>query len=103
MSDQVQISYKERAAFYAVEYVDDVDASFILSLVDDKTANILEIPCGVGRNVINLAKTGRKIVAADIEPQMVQELTMRSKRAGIGNIQAVVADLTPTFPKWPAA
>ena len=36
-------------------------------------------------------------------PQMVQELTMRSKRAGIGNIQAVVADLTPTFPKWPAA
>jgi SAM-dependent methyltransferase len=93
MTGQQSISYKERAAYYDVEYVDDVDSAFLSSMVTDEVKSILEIPCGVGRNVVRLAHTGKSIVAADIEPEMVLELSDRLRQVSADNVRPIVADL----------
>jgi hypothetical protein len=71
------ISYKERAAFYEVEYMTRIDQPFLASLVSSRVHFILEIPAGVGRNLDWLAKTGCFIVVADIEAAMVNRLCER--------------------------
>ncbi|RDD62957.1 class I SAM-dependent methyltransferase [Ferruginivarius sediminum] len=71
------IGYRERAAFYAVEYREDGDRPFIEGLLDEDARNVLEVPCGAGRNALWLAETGRCVTACDIEPAMLEALAAR--------------------------
>lgn len=88
------VTYRERAAFYEVEYREDVDQAFLRSLVTDEVDSILEIPCGAGRNAGWLAETGRFVVCADVEPAMIEQLERRGRDLGIEDrIHATVADM----------
>jgi SAM-dependent methyltransferase len=71
------IGYRERAAFYAVEYREDGDRPFIEGLLGEGVRSVLEIPCGAGRNALWLAETGRSVTACDIEPAMLEALAAR--------------------------
>jgi cyclopropane fatty-acyl-phospholipid synthase-like methyltransferase len=71
------ITYRERSAFYEVEYLTTVDQPFLASLVSHRVHSLLEIPAGVGRNLDWLAKTGCFTVVADIEATMVARLAER--------------------------
>ncbi|ESX66276.1 MULTISPECIES: methyltransferase domain-containing protein [unclassified Mesorhizobium] len=93
MAMRHKISYKERAAYYDVEYTDTVDHAFLASLVGGSTRSVLEIPCGVGRNALNLARSGCSIVAVDNEPAMVERLTEKAEKLGFNNVSALVRDL----------
>lgn len=95
MDDYVQVSYKERASLYAAEYTETVDFDFLRSFVTPAVTSILEIPSGVGRNVLNMATTGCSIVAVDREPEMVRFLAERISSSRLqSNVEAVVGDLT---------
>ncbi|MCF1450575.1 methyltransferase domain-containing protein [Agrobacterium vitis] len=95
MDDYVQVSYKERASLYAAEYTDTVDFDFLRSFVTPAVTSILEIPSGVGRNVMNMATTGCSIVAVDREPEMVRFLEERIRSSQPkSNVEALVGDLT---------
>ena len=95
MDDYANVSYKERASLYAAEYSDTVDFEFLRSFVTPSVKTILEIPSGVGRNVLNMATTGCSIVAVDREPEMVRFLTERlSREQPRSNVQPVIGDLT---------
>ncbi|NTB87843.1 class I SAM-dependent methyltransferase [Agrobacterium tumefaciens] len=95
MDDYAPVSYKERASLYAAEYCDTVDFEFLRSFVTPAVGSILEVPSGVGRNVMNMATTGCPIVAVDREPEMVRFLTERlSREPPRSTVQALVGDLT---------
>lgn len=93
-ADSQAISYSERAAFYEVEYGEEVDQPFLQSLVTDQVHSILEIPCGAGRNLEWLAETGRSVVCADIEPMMIQRIEERTRElSATDRVDAAVADI----------
>jgi len=71
------IGYKDRANFYEVEYAETADQYFLRSLITPKVKSVLEIPCGVGRNALQLAESGAKVVAVDREPAMIRKLKKR--------------------------
>lgn len=68
------ITYKERAKFYDIEYTKKNDRSFLKSFIKEATKNILEIPCGSGRNFRWLCKLNKNIYFADIEREMINIL-----------------------------
>lgn len=89
-----RIGYAERAAFYATEYATTVDHDFLKCLVTRGVRSILEIPAGVGRNLDWLAATGREVVMADLEPEMIRRLSERIAEQGAGDrVSALVADM----------
>jgi SAM-dependent methyltransferase len=63
--------YSLRAPWYAIEYREEQDLDFLAGLVSPRVGSVLEIPCGAGRATRRLASTGREIVAADLEPAML--------------------------------
>jgi SAM-dependent methyltransferase len=86
--------YAVRARYYDVEYQARSDQPFLRSLVTGAVRSILEIPCGAGRNLPWLAATGRQVVCADLEPQMVRRVRERARQLGAGaRVRGVVADL----------
>ena len=79
--------YDERAAYYAVEHQHTNDHAFLTRLITPEVNHILEIPCGVGRNVFLLAQSGRRVVAVDLEPAMITQLQKRLENyTGLDNI-----------------
>jgi SAM-dependent methyltransferase len=89
-----QVDYAGRARYYEVEYQAKNDQLFLRSLVTDRVRAILEIPCGTGRSLGWLAETGREIVLADLEPEMVRRAQERVRQLGVtGRVRCVVADL----------
>jgi len=87
-------TYAERARYYDVEYDETADQPFLRSLVTVEVASVLEIPCGAGRNVGWLCRTGRSVTFADLEPQMVEKVRARLRALDAGpRVQAVVADM----------
>lgn len=89
-----EIGYRERAAFYAVEYQDSGDRAFLESCVTPEVETILEVPCGAGRNALWLAATGRQVVAADIEAEMLDALAARFPGAKCPeNLETALCDM----------
>lgn len=73
----------------------DVDA--IIKLFDkygiDKDARILEIGCGNGRIIINLAKRGYKnLFDIDISPIFIEDAKKKIHIHGVSNVKFFVAD-----------
>lgn len=67
-----KITYKERAQFYDVEYIDKRDWNMLKAYIINSN-NILEIPSGSGRNVglYEDLKSEQKVTLIDKETQMV--------------------------------
>jgi SAM-dependent methyltransferase len=87
-------NFADIASFYDIDYDETYDHTFLNYLVNDDVGSILEIPCGVGRNVIHLAKTNKNIVAVDKEPFMVKELKKRINMiGGCENVFPEVGDM----------
>ena len=61
---------------------DDVD--FLLSLMDEKPRNILEVCCGSGRMLVPLAKAGHKVSGFDADEFMLAKIPDKAK--GLENI-----------------
>jgi len=51
----------------------------------DKNAKILEIGCGNGRIVINLAKRGYRVIGIDISPIFINDAKQKAKDYGVGD------------------
>jgi SAM-dependent methyltransferase len=66
------------------------DVEFLLSIIGNKSENILEVCCGTGRILLPLAKVGHKVVGIDIDEHMLERITLKSK--GIRNIKYYKAD-----------
>ncbi|MEM7208165.1 MAG: class I SAM-dependent methyltransferase [Pseudomonadota bacterium] len=71
------ITYAERSAFYETEHATDMDAVFLTSFLTDGVNSVLEVPCGVGRNVFHFAKHGIEVVGVDLEKEMVAQAERR--------------------------
>jgi len=71
------ITYAERSEFYEIEHATDMDAGFLTSFLMDETKSVLEVPCGVGRNVFLFAEHGIEAVGIDLEHQMIAQAKQR--------------------------
>lgn len=88
------IDYKERAEFYDIECSQKDDHGFISSLITPDVEQILEIPCGTGRNTFVLADSARRVTAVDMEPAMTKYLEKRIEDLGIySNITVLNGDM----------
>ena len=88
------IGYRERAAFYDLEYTTTADHEFLIDSTAPPVRSLLEIPCGVGRNALRLARPGLRLVAVDIEPEMIDGLRQRTQgEPRFSTLEAVVGDL----------
>lgn len=88
------IGYRERAVFYELEYTTTADHEFLIDLTAPPVRSVLEIPCGVGRNALHLARPGLRLVAVDIEPEMIDSLRRRAlEEPHVSTLEAVVGDL----------
>lgn len=88
------VTYAERARYYDVEYDETVDQVFLRGLITDGVGTVLEIPCGAGRNVEWLSRTGRRVTLADLEPLMVERVKERIRDLGASSrVLSTVADM----------
>ena len=67
-----KITYEERACFYAVEHATEMDAEFLMSFLTPDVGSILEVPCGVGRNVFLFATRVKNVMGVDLEENMIE-------------------------------
>ena len=74
------MSYSRRADIYDVEYAEDRDRDFVLSLIGE-TDRVLEVPCGAGRLSRWIAEKAAELTLVDIEPKMVGR-ALESARPG---------------------
>jgi len=62
-----------------------------MSAINDNTVAI-DIGCGTGTFVLELAKRCRKVYALDISPKMLNKLEQKAKHHGISNIVSICGD-----------
>lgn len=65
------LTYKERAQIYDIEYTECSDQQFLKYFINE-AHNILEVPCGTGRN-INLYE-GKRACFVDKESEMIERI-----------------------------
>lgn len=88
------MSYADRAEFYDIEYCNDQNYSFILSLITPEIRVVIEVPCGTGRHAELLASTGCHVFAIDIEPAMIEQVKRRIARSKpAGAVTPVIDDM----------
>ena len=63
---------------------------FVLSVVPNESASVLEIGCGTGCFTRRLARRARRVTAIDVSPEMV---AIARRRAAAANIEYHVGDL----------
>ena len=87
----MEITYAQRAQWYDIECSPLDDALFLQSFITEGVTSVLEIPCGTGRNIPWLMRTGRSIILADICPQMVE--ICRQKAEVSDCVQVIEGDM----------
>jgi len=88
-------SFEQLSGFYDVDYPDNSDHVFLKQLVSAvDPGNLLEIPCGSGRNVAPLLEsTSGNVTFADIAETMVNETNRRIPKSERQRARAVVDDM----------
>src|ERR1700677_954095 len=86
------MSYSRRAEVYDVEYVEDRDREFVLSLINE-TTRVLEVPCGAGRLSRWIAAKAAELTVVDLEPKMVARALEIAEPAARGRLDGQVADM----------
>jgi SAM-dependent methyltransferase len=62
-------------------------------LAEERPGPILELGCGTGRVALDLARRGHRVTALDSDPELVRELAVRAREAGLGGaVDPVTAD-----------
>jgi SAM-dependent methyltransferase len=88
------VGYAERARFYEIDYDEPADVKFLRALAAPPVSSVLEIPCGAGKNTLELIRAGLRLVAVDREPEMVKRVHERAAgRVPLGTLRTVVGDL----------
>jgi SAM-dependent methyltransferase len=86
--------YSRRAVVYDVEYAEERDVGFILSLVGGAAPSVLEVPCGAGRLSLRIAPYAGRLTVVDLEPEMVTRTVAALERQGHGHrVRGRVADM----------
>lgn len=73
--------YSVRAAYYEIEYQEDRDVPFVLSLLHGSVRRVIEIPCGAGRMSRHLAPRVEALQVVDLEPGMVSRAVAIARAA----------------------
>lgn len=76
------MTYAERSSIYALETPRSQDQPLLWSLASRKRQTILEIPCGAGRNVPVLERSGNPTIFADLEKRMLDECRAAALASG---------------------
>ncbi len=84
------ITYAERAQFYETEHATEMDAAFLARFLEAAPAHVLEVPCGVGRNVLRIAQQGFKVTGVDLESAMVTRLAQRLDQPDLAHLKPLV-------------
>jgi len=88
------LTYAERAAFYDLEAGGTFDNQFLVSLLTPRVGSVLEIPCGNGKNTVDLIRPDLRVTAVDREPNMLARVRERlAGLPGCENLETVAADL----------
>ena len=96
-SNMNQVTAEElNAQFYDVTMSDwEGEIDFYRGLITHsqggKTFGLLEIACGTGRVVLQLAKEGTHVTGLDLSPEMLE--IARRKSAGLSNVNWVLGDM----------
>jgi len=72
-------------------YLEDLEASVFLSLIDPACSIILDLGAGTGKLTIPLLLTSKEVIAADNSPEMLGVAKVKADELGL-NIKAVVCD-----------
>ena len=75
------MSYSLRAAHYEVEYQEERDVPFVLSLFDGSVRRVIELPCGAGRLSRHLARKAETLHVVDLESGMVSRAVAAASAA----------------------
>ena len=67
------------------------DLALWRELADTREGRILELGCGTGRVALDLASRGHDVAALDSDPELVDELRARARRAGV-SVRGEVGD-----------
>lgn len=88
-------SFEQVSGFYDLDYPDRSDHVFLKQLVSAvDPRQLLEIPCGSGRNVAPLlGSTSRNVTFADLAETMVNQTGRRIPESERGRARAVVGDI----------
>jgi SAM-dependent methyltransferase len=86
------MSYSRRAEVYEVEYTEDRDRDFVLSLIGE-TSRVLEVPCGAGRLSRWIAAKAAELTVVDLEPKMVARALESAKPGARARLDGQVADM----------
>jgi SAM-dependent methyltransferase len=86
------MSYSRRAEVYDVEYAEDRDREFVLSLIGE-TDRVLEVPCGAGRLSRWIAEKAAELTVVDLEPKMVARALESVQPGARAWLQGQVADM----------
>lgn len=86
------MSYSRRAAIYEVEYQEERDVPFVLSLLEQSKTRVLEMPCGAGRLSQHLVSKAKTLDIVDLEPDMVERAvgatnSISSQCSVVGHVQ----------------
>lgn len=88
-------NYSQRAKYYDLEFNNEDDKEIINLLITSGSKRILEIPCGSGRNLNWLARTGKKVVFCDLSSEMVKIVNAKIRALPFSHkASAVCADMT---------
>lgn len=82
-----QLTYKERAQIYDIEYTESSDHVFLKKYIEAAT-DILEVPCGTGRNI--LLYDNKKVCFVDIEIEMIEKI---KKKTNDSNFSFICGDI----------
>lgn len=91
MIDKEIIISKWKAEMYDKNERDVNDVKLLLSILNKKTKQILEVACGTGRILVPLAKAGYKITGIDLDEYMLSRIA--AKAVGLNNIFYQKADI----------
>lgn len=68
--------------------------------LDDRTATVLDVGCGQGRDALFIARLGHPVVAVDLSPNGIRALSAAASAESLA-IETQVADITGFVPPRP--
>lgn len=95
--DALASNYEKKYDNPLMYYMRDVESSVINEYLKENEMKILDIGCGAGLHVINLAKKGYFVVGTDISQNMINLAAEKSKESNLQNIKFFVHDISQSL------
>lgn len=82
-----------------IDEPDDFIVDFVSRLKEDKSAAVLDVGCGAGRNAVFLAKEGFQVIGSDVSPTALKISLQRAENHDFRNCMFIVCSfLSLPFP-----